>query len=162
MTFLGLLVRSRIVVRPRSHEDLGADPVVAQVGREAEALVRLDRVQALVLEVVGAELVHEADAPPLLAHVDDDAAPLLVDPLQGRLELVAAVAAQRPEDVAGQALGVDADEDVLLPGDVPSDQGDVLAVVERARVADDRGSPRSGSGGSATATRSTRRSWRCR
>ena len=41
---------------------------------------------------------------------------------QRQLELLAAVAAQRVEDVAGQALGVDADEDVLLALDLAADE----------------------------------------
>jgi hypothetical protein len=47
-------------------EDLRADPVVAQVGGEAQLEVRRDRVVALVLELVGAELVLEPDAAALL------------------------------------------------------------------------------------------------
>src|SRR5215210_1897121 len=44
-------------------QDLGADAVVAEVRREAQVHVGVDRVQVLlVLEAVGAELVHDADA----------------------------------------------------------------------------------------------------
>ena len=57
-------------------QDLGADAVVAVVGLEAQLDVRLDGVQPLlVLQAVGADLVDQADAAALLAHVEDDAAP---------------------------------------------------------------------------------------
>ena len=60
---------------PEVEEDLRADAVVAEVGREAEAFVGLDGVGTRVLERVGLELVEEADAPALLAaQVDDHAA----------------------------------------------------------------------------------------
>ena len=85
---------------PEVGEDLRADAVVAHVGAEAEHLVRLDRVEALVLERVGLELVLEADPAALLAHVEDDALPRVLDRAHGRVELRAAVAAERAEDVA--------------------------------------------------------------
>src|SRR2546422_8554205 len=40
-------------------EDLGADPVVAQIGLEAERCIGLDRVLSLVLELVGAHRSEE-------------------------------------------------------------------------------------------------------
>ena len=62
--------------------------------------------------------------------------PSLLDHRHRRLELLAAVAAKRVEDVAGQALGVDADEHVLGAGDVALDHRDVVLVVEQRAVAD--------------------------
>ena len=85
----------------------------------------------LVLEVVGAQLVVEADAAALLAHVDDDAAALLGDHLHRLLELLAAVAAHAAEDVAGDALAVHAHEHRLIAVDVAHDEGDVLVGVDR-------------------------------
>ena len=80
-----------------------------------ELQVGVDGVVALLLEVVGAELVGEPDAAALVAaQVDDDAGALLGDEPQRLVQLRAAVAAQRSEDVPGQALGVDPDEDVAL------------------------------------------------
>ena len=43
-------------------EDLGAHAVVAEVGREAELLVRFDGVGAVVLKLIRAQLVQQADA----------------------------------------------------------------------------------------------------
>src|SRR3712207_9004626 len=60
------LFRSRQVVGKKSDaleveifEDLGPDPVVSEVGREAELLVGLDRVHPLVLQMVSPHLRSE-------------------------------------------------------------------------------------------------------
>ena len=97
---------------PEVDEDLGADAVVAQVRRQAEALVGLDRVEAVLLQAVGAQLVQQADAAALLGEVEQHALALALDHRQRRFELLAAVAAQRVEDVAGEALRVHAHEHV--------------------------------------------------
>ena len=52
-------------------QDLRADAVVAEIGLEAELLVRLDGVGARVLQLVGRELVEQADAAPFLVEIDD-------------------------------------------------------------------------------------------
>ena len=88
-------------------EDLRTDAVVAQVGGKAEPLVGLDGVGVvLVLQRVGADLVEQADAAALLAQVDQHAAALGSDRRERGIALGAAVAAQRVERVAGEALGV--------------------------------------------------------
>ena len=73
--FCGLLVSSRTRCDAEVAQDLRADAVVAQVLLEAELEVGLDRVAALVLQRVGADLVREADAAPFLVQVDEHAAP---------------------------------------------------------------------------------------
>src|SRR5438445_6516511 len=90
------------------HEDLDADAVLAVIGLEAEAFVRLDGVEALVLQRVRAQLVHEADAAALLPQVKEDTATLAGDPLERGVHLRAAVTPLRAEEVAGEALRVDA------------------------------------------------------
>ena len=61
-------------------EDLVADPVLARVRREAELEVRLDGVEAVLLQLVRAQLVQQADAAALLRHVEQHAALLGLDP----------------------------------------------------------------------------------
>src|SRR5215203_5661183 len=81
---------------PEVDEDLGADAVLPAVLGEAEVEVGVDGVPSLLLEAVGADLVADADAAALVAaEVHDHAAPLLRHDLHGRVELHAAVAAQR-------------------------------------------------------------------
>ena len=87
--------------------NLGADAVLAGIDGEAELDVGLHGVAALVLQVVGAELLAEPDAPALVAaQVDHRADSFRGDRRQGLLQLSAAIAAQRTEDVSRQALGV--------------------------------------------------------
>ena len=117
-------------------EDLGADPVVAQVGGQPETLVGFDGVEAVLLQAVGLELVQQADPAPLLGEVEQDPLSLALDHRKGGGELLAAVAAQRVEDVAGEALGVHAHEHVGLPGDVALDERDVVLLVDERAVAD--------------------------
>src|SRR5207244_13406878 len=93
-------------------EDLVADPPVSRIRRKAEFQVRLDGVETVLLQLVGLQLVEQADSSPLLGHVEQDATILAGELNQSLLELLAAVTAQRVEDVAGQAFGVDADEDL--------------------------------------------------
>ena len=77
----------------------------------------------------------QADAPSLVTpEVEDDADAGLRHPFQRPLQLEAAVAAKGPEDVAGEALGVDPHEDVLLALHRPPDQGHVLVAVEQGLV----------------------------
>src|SRR5439155_723808 len=93
-------------------QDLDTHSVIALIRFEAEPLVGLDRVEALVLELVRANLVREPDAAAFLIQIQQDAAAFLGNPLHGRIELGAAVTADRVQSVAGQARRVDADEDV--------------------------------------------------
>src|SRR5713226_5188337 len=83
-------------------EDLRAGAVVADVGGEAELLVRLDRVGALILKLVRFQLVDQADAAPFLQKIENDPLPFLRDELERALELIAAVAAIGVEHVAGE------------------------------------------------------------
>ena len=84
------------------HEEL------ALIGLEAEALIGLHRIESAVLQRVGLQLRHQSYAAALLLLVDQDAGSFLGDHGERHFQLLAAVAAQRAEDVAGQALRVNA------------------------------------------------------
>ncbi len=88
----------------------------------------------LILEFVGAKLVEQADAASLLEQVEQHTFAFEGDPFQGRVELNAAVAARRAEDIAGEALGVDPDQDRFFRVDLAHDQGHVLLAVDRVAV----------------------------
>src|SRR5699024_986039 len=121
---------------PEFLDDRCGRAVLAGVSWQAQGGVRFHGVQALVVEDVGTQLRNQADPAPLLvAKVDDDAVSFVLDGVHGGVELLAAVAAQRAEDIAGETLGVHADRDVLLAGDVPVDESDVLGAVDEAGVA---------------------------
>src|SRR5438034_10418484 len=98
-------------------------------GGEAEGLVRLDRVESVVLEVVRGDLVRDPNPPPFLGEVEEDAPRGLADPPEGRVELLPAIAPPGAEDVPREALRVDADEDVPGPRDAPLDESDVLPLL---------------------------------
>ena len=89
---------------------LGAEAVVALVGFESESLVGFDGIEAAILEFIGAEFVDDADSAAFLGDVEDDAFAFGFDHLEGGAELVAAIAAEGAEDVAGEAGAMDADE----------------------------------------------------
>ena len=111
--FRGLFVRTRIVVRPRSARICEPIPYSRASAGKPSSRFASTVSQPLLLQLVGPELVEQADAAALLGHVEEDARALLLDARERPLELLAAVAAERVEDVAGQALRVDADEDVV-------------------------------------------------
>src|SRR5438552_1765377 len=59
------------VVREQSHrldaqvrENLCTNPIIALVGLESQAFVGLDRIEALILQLVRADLVRQADPAP--------------------------------------------------------------------------------------------------
>ena len=66
------------------------------------------------------------------------------DHAQGRFELVAAVAAQRADHVAGQAFRVDAHRHIFGVGHVAADDGDVFLVVLVIVKSDDVELPKTG------------------
>src|SRR3990172_888521 len=66
---------------PDRTQDLRPDPVVALVRLETKMLIGLDRIDTLVLQVIGLDLVGEPDPTPFLAHVQDYPAPFGPDHL---------------------------------------------------------------------------------
>src|SRR6185369_2090702 len=96
-----------------------------------ELQVRLDRVEPGLLELVGTKLVEQADAAALLRHVEEHAAILASDLEQGLVELFPAVAAKGVEDVSGQALRVNAHQDVAVPVDLALHEREVVLARQR-------------------------------
>src|SRR5208283_2772382 len=110
--------------------------IAAQVGFEAQLLIGLDRIRALVLQLVSAQLVEQADAAAFLRLVDQQPAALARDAFDGNLQLRPAIAAQAVENVAGQALGMNANQRCAA-GQVAHFQGDSYFVpgIRRTGVA---------------------------
>lgn len=104
-------------------EDLGSEAVVALVGFKSEGFVGFDGIEASILEFIGTEFIDDADAATFLSDVEDDAGFFGFDHLEGGAELVATVATEGAEDVAGEAGTVDADEGGF-GGDFAFDDGD--------------------------------------
>ena len=78
---------------------------MTRVDVESELQVGVDGIGTAVLESVRVELRQQADAAPLVAaHVDDRSSPGGGDASHGCAQLLAAVASQAAEGVAGEAL----------------------------------------------------------
>jgi hypothetical protein len=98
--------------------------VPAEIGLEAQLNVCLDRIGAAILQLIGAELVHQTNAAAFLMLINQNSAALFADGVQRQLELGAAVAAQAVKDVACQTLGMNANKR-RRSGDIaePEDDG---------------------------------------
>ena len=95
------------------------------------------------MQFISAELVREPDAAPLLAHVEEDTRALAVDPLEGGLELLAAIAALGAEHVPREALRMHPDEPRASAGGA-LDECDVMVSVHEALVHHDPERPEAG------------------
>ncbi len=77
----------------------------------------------------------EPDPASLMAsQVHDHALSFLGDLAKGEVELGTAVAAQRPEDVAGEALAVDADKDAARARHLAGHEREVVLAVDEREV----------------------------
>ena len=110
-------------------EDLCAHAIVSFVRVVAEMDVGIDGVVALLLEFIGSNLCHQPDASSLLVEIEDDALSLFVNHLHRFVELVAAVAAGRAEDVACDAGGVDTHQNRFVRFPRTFDEGNVFQTV---------------------------------
>src|SRR5579885_3738687 len=108
--FVGVIRKQANARDAEIPQNSGGKTVVAKVGVETKLLVRLDRIGAGVLQFVGAQFVQQTDAAPFLMLVDEQSASFPGNPLQGNLELRAAIATQAVEYIAGETLGVNAHE----------------------------------------------------
>jgi acetyltransferase-like isoleucine patch superfamily enzyme len=101
--------------------------VGARVVRQAEQTVRVDGIGTLRLKRIGSDLVRKANAPALLAQVNDDARATPRDLGLRRLELLLAVALERAEHFARNALAMDAHGHAPVASNVAHDERDVLS-----------------------------------
>src|SRR5207249_3827569 len=74
--------------------------VAPEIRGEPEDPIRIDRVEAVVLEMVRRHLVDDPDAPSLLGEVQQDALRGAPESLHRGIELLTAVASLRSEDIA--------------------------------------------------------------
>ena len=105
------------------------DLVVTLVVPEPKGDVGVHRVEPLVLERVGADLVDEPYSSALLPHVENETAPHGADLPHRNLELIPAVAAQRSHHVACEAFRMEPGGNVLGTHHVTVDHGHVLFAV---------------------------------
>ena len=95
--------------------------------------VSVNGVVAVLLQLVGFDFVHQADAASLLVHVNEHTLTFLLNHLHCQVQLLAALAAHRPEDVTRGARRVYTHQDGLIGSPFALNQGNVLqAVVDLA------------------------------
>src|SRR6266446_8880568 len=70
-------------------------------------MVRFNRIQPRVLERVSLQLRHQANAATFLTFIDQQSPSFRRDGPHGHLQLITAVATQRPKHLAGEALRMD-------------------------------------------------------
>ena len=85
------------------------DVVGAQVGLEAELMVRFDGIRPIRLKFVRPNFVAETYAPAFLAQIEQNALAFLDHAIERRVELVSAVTFQRAKDLGRQTLAVRTD-----------------------------------------------------
>src|SRR5690242_7319212 len=102
------------------------DAVQPLVAFEAEPLVRLDGVESLILQAIGAEFVDEADAAALLGEIKQDAAAGSRNRGQRFAKLRAAIATQRSQKVARETLRMEARENRTAARRIADDDREML------------------------------------
>src|SRR5712671_649893 len=90
--------------------DRSGQAEIPVLGHESEREIRGHGVEAGILQLVGAQLRHETDAAAFAIVVDDQPAVFRRDEAHREVELRGAIAAQRPEHLAGRALRLQAHE----------------------------------------------------
>src|SRR6266576_483801 len=89
-------------------QDRGRQTEIAAISFEPQCMICFNRIQTTVLQRVSLQLRRQADATALLMFVDQQPAALLSNGLHGHLQLVPTVTPKRPEQLARDALRMDA------------------------------------------------------
>jgi len=110
-------------------EDSCSDGIVSLVGSVPKNPVGLDGVVPVVLEVVGTELTEKTDPTSLLTQIKKDPSAVFCNPSHRSVELLPTVTTQRPKDITGKALRVNAYQHILPIRDIPTYECQVILVV---------------------------------
>jgi len=84
--------------------------IIAQVHGMPKSKIGFDCVEPPILQLIGAEFFHQADAAALLMLVNKHSSALLRDGAKGKMKLLIAVAPHRVKDLSGGALRMNADK----------------------------------------------------
>ena len=83
---------------------------IPAIGLIAKRVIRRDRIETLILQGVGSQLGHEAYAAPFLLLVDQESTTFSRDCSQSKFQLLSAIAAQGPQHIPSEALGMKANQ----------------------------------------------------
>ena len=133
--FVGIIGHKAQRPNAEGAEHGGRWDVVPEIVRKAERAVGLDGVEPLFLERIGFQFVEESYTAPLLAEVEEHALTRRLNLPEGALQLFAAVAALRAENIAGHALGVHAAEHRFFSGNIALDEREVFEPAQRIEKA---------------------------
>lgn len=70
-SLFGIVGQDFYLLQAQVADYLGSDSIIPAVGAEAQLQIRIDGIDALLLELVGVEFIRKADAPAFLSEVDD-------------------------------------------------------------------------------------------
>src|SRR5687767_2044381 len=105
-------------------KDVRAEGIVPVIGFKAKVLIRFHCIVTGILKLISKELIHESDSAAFLELINQNSDSPLPDLFKRKMELIPAIASTGGENVAGQALGVNAEQDGVLAGDIAHHQGD--------------------------------------
>ena len=99
---------------------------------EPQGKIGFQRIHALLLKLIGTQLVDQTDAPAFLPHIKQDAPAFFFDLCHGGGQLLAAIATQRTKCISCQAFRVDAAQNILSIANVTFYQCNVMLSVQAA------------------------------
>ena len=111
-------------------QNLCTGAIFTKVDRKSQLFVGFDRVETLFLKFVSANFGGQSDSSSFLAHIDKHAGTDIVNVLQRSVQLIAAIASARTENIPSQALAVDTDKCRLVCGNCSFDQGQMMDVID--------------------------------
>src|SRR6266702_4724788 len=109
---------------------MGSDVVVSLIRSKTQLLVRLNGVETSILQLVGFDLIDEANSSALLSQIENDPIFHLTYSSEGLLKLHPAIAPERANSVASKTLGVQSYWNVLFLKNIAMDKRGVLFLVE--------------------------------
>jgi hypothetical protein len=110
LKFIGIIGNNAYLAQTQVEQDLSALLVSSSVHCKPQLFIRFHGVCAVILKSVSPDLVQDTDSPSLLLLIDDRSSTFRLNHLEGLIELRSAVALDGTENVARQALRMDADK----------------------------------------------------
>ncbi len=127
------------MLKSPSAQNLGGGKIDPLIGVEAQLFVGVDGVEAAVLQLISPQFVDQADAAALLRQVHQDSGAGGGDFLDRALKLVATVAPQGPQQIAGETLRMQAGQHRFVLIGLTDNDGQVLQAAVNGPKGDDAG-----------------------